>query len=301
MKIGARVKVRRDKLVPLRKGEVTREKVDLAKARILSEGLVRILKGRRLPNGDIQFAGGHNLMVALDELQYEGLIDVQLYEECTQEEFGEMYLGDNSAVDNNCTRWALHAVSHPVALLGPDYYAKSSSEKDAKLARRMGISHKHIPMLREMAEAIKAQTLAPEAKDILSIDLAVYFWKQVRDRGMIPLAAQKAYLMALLPRLRADAPDGLAILDPTTRMRKWSEPFGSGKTRRAKSSFTGARSLSLVEHVDKARVTLENVNNIIENDDDDPEVDDDIKQALLDQCELFIQNCDDAEHEESNG
>jgi hypothetical protein len=300
MKIGARVKVHREKLVPLRKGEVTREKVDLAKSRIQSEGLVRILKGRRLPNGDIQFAGGHNLWVALDELQYEGLIDVQLYEDCTQEEFGEMYLGDNSAVDNNCTRWALHAVSHPVVLLGSDYHAKSSSEKDAKIARRMGINHKHIPMLREMAEAIKAQTLAPEVKDILSIDLAVYFWKQVRDRGMIPLAAQKTYLIELLPRLRADAPDGTATLDPISRMRKWSEPFGSGKTRRAKSNFTGARKLNLAEQVDKARVGLENVNNVIENDDD-PEVDDDIKQALLDQCELFIQNCDDAENEESNG
>src|ERR1035437_5694973 len=135
MKIGEKVSVPVSELVPFREDECTEDKIDLAIWRIQTEGWVATLKGRRLPNRKIQIAGGHNRLPALKRLKYAGLIDVQLYEDCTEEEFGKLYLNDNSPTDNLGTRWALHAVAHAADLLGAEYSASKIGETDAKMGQ----------------------------------------------------------------------------------------------------------------------------------------------------------------------
>jgi hypothetical protein len=302
MKIGKRVRVHRSKLVPTREGEVSRDKVDLAIYRIKSEGLVRILKGYLLPNGNIKIAGGHHLLVALKEIGYDGLIDVQLYDECSPEEFGRMYLTDNSAIDNNCLRWAIHAVSHPAELLGPDYKGPDS-QIEAKLAKLMSIRPVRIKALVEMAAALEAKTLAPEVKDISAISHGVYFWKQVKDRGMIPVDDQREYLVNyLLPRLKLDAPEEYEILEPERRIRIWASEFGPDYNPAFQKAKPGkfSKGLSLTSRADKVRMGLEDCISII-NASARCEMIDEVQDALRAACAKFVQLCDGGSTEVSNG
>jgi hypothetical protein len=305
MRIGARVSVHRSQLVhsPDREGNVTREKVDLAKLRISFEGWVAILKGRLLPNGKIQVAVGNNRLVALNELQYDGLIDIQLYDDCTDKEFGKIYLDDNNAVDSNCTQWAMHAVVHAVSILGPAY-ANPSSELDADLSRLMGVRNDVVPDLRKMDMAISQHTLAPEVEKIREIDYAIYFWARVEAVGGVPLGDQTYYILnRLIPGLHPNAPKGVAIKDPISTIKAWSHNFDPNfgkKPRRAKPNIKFHQELSLDEKGDKVRMALENFISDIENTEE-PVLRDDVQQDLRSLCEKFIQICDGVTTEVSNG
>lgn len=188
MKIGPEVQIFVSNIVPARwRGyAVTRAKVELAIERIQREGFTAKLKGRYLPGGTVEQATGHNRITAAREIGYEEPITFQIYEDCTEEEFYQIYLTDNDKRDDQTTAWALNAVKSAPDVLGKSYADRGEplSKMYSDIGKSMGLNEREMDALRQMNAAFDAKILAPEVADIFDTRWAIYLWRKLDKIGV---------------------------------------------------------------------------------------------------------------------
>lgn len=280
----------------IREGDpFTQAKLDLAKFRIETYGWRGVLAGRLLADGvTVEVAEGNHRIEVLPKLGFK-TVPIQLFE-CTDQEFHDLYANSNHKEDAQSTVWALNFVRHAYDIYA-DYFADHDpqitvqSEKDNYIGGIMGLREDDIKALFETNQALDSGLLVPDlAVKVGNISTVVVLWKRIKKAGVsqVSHAVQREVIV------------GLKGKSPSTADRYIREQIPVPEPCATPQEKSPKRGPSISAQVDKVRLALEKLNDAI-YEEETPDAGDEVTQKMIDQCQRFIDNCLEAENEESNG